>query len=156
MRKWCSLEVQVLESEVCLHNACGFNPGPQDILLSRDIGGLGYPVQIVQVTREREKQKEREIDKERDRDKETDRERQRQRRKWRDRQVEMFVSLTFPCTFTRTMEQLLIKCQLHLCVLIPYLELRTSHTVTLTVSLDCLLLLLNTLMVQPTSGCGRR
>lgn len=44
-----SLKVQVLECEVCLHNACGLDSGPQDILLSRDVGGLGYPVQVVQV-----------------------------------------------------------------------------------------------------------
>lgn len=44
-----SLEVQVLECEVRLHNACGLDSGPQDILLSWDVGGLGYPVQIVQV-----------------------------------------------------------------------------------------------------------
>ena len=43
------LEVQVLEREVCLHNACGFDSGPQHILLGWDVGGLGYPVQIVQV-----------------------------------------------------------------------------------------------------------
>lgn len=45
-----SLEVQVLEREVRLHNACGFDSSPQDILLSWDVGGLGYPVQVVQVT----------------------------------------------------------------------------------------------------------
>lgn len=44
-----SLEVQVLEGEVRLHDACGLDPGPQDVLLSGDVGGLGYPVQIVQV-----------------------------------------------------------------------------------------------------------
>lgn len=48
-----SLEVQVLEREVRLHNACGLHSGPQDILLSRDVGGLGYPVQIVQVAESR-------------------------------------------------------------------------------------------------------
>lgn len=44
-----SLEVQVLECEVRLYNACGFDSSPQDILLGWDVGGLGYPVQIVQV-----------------------------------------------------------------------------------------------------------
>lgn len=41
--------MQVLEREVGLHNARGFDSSPQDILLSWDVGGLGYPVQIVQV-----------------------------------------------------------------------------------------------------------
>lgn len=44
-----SLEVQVLEGEVRLHNAGGLHPGPQDVLLCGDVGGLGYPVQVVQV-----------------------------------------------------------------------------------------------------------
>lgn len=44
-----SLEVQVLEGEVRLHDACGLDSGPQDILLRGDVGGLGYPVQVVQV-----------------------------------------------------------------------------------------------------------
>lgn len=62
--------MQVLECEVRLHNACGFDSGPQDILLSWDVGGLGYPVQIVQVAEgrtqrkggkdQREKERERE------------------------------------------------------------------------------------------------
>lgn len=45
--------MQVLECEVRLHNACGLDSGPQDILLSWDIGALGYPVQIVQVAEKR-------------------------------------------------------------------------------------------------------
>lgn len=44
-----SLEVQVLEGEVRLHDACGLDSGPQDVLLRGDVGGLGYPVQVVQV-----------------------------------------------------------------------------------------------------------
>lgn len=44
-----SLEVQVLEREVCLHDACGLDSGSEDILLSWNVGCLGYPVQIVQV-----------------------------------------------------------------------------------------------------------
>jgi len=48
-----SLEVQVLEREVGLHDAGGFDSSPQDILLGRDVGGLGYPVQIVQVAERR-------------------------------------------------------------------------------------------------------
>lgn len=56
MKKF-SLEVQVLECEVRLHNACGLDSGPQDILLSRDVGGLGYPVQIVQVAGRRTQRK---------------------------------------------------------------------------------------------------
>ena len=45
--------MQVLEREVRLHNAGGFDSGPQDILLGWDVGGLGYPVQIVQVAARR-------------------------------------------------------------------------------------------------------
>lgn len=56
MKKF-SLEVQVLECEVRLHNACGLDSGPQDILLSRDVGGLGYPVQIIQVAEGRTQRK---------------------------------------------------------------------------------------------------
>lgn len=48
--------MQVLECEVRLHNACGLDSGPQDILLSRDVGGLGYPVQIVQVAEKEEEE----------------------------------------------------------------------------------------------------
>lgn len=44
-----SLEVQVLEGEVRLHDACGLDSGPQDVLLRGDVCGLGYPVQVVQV-----------------------------------------------------------------------------------------------------------
>lgn len=44
-----SLEVQFLEGKVRLYYACGFHSGPKDILLSWDVGGLGYPVQVVQV-----------------------------------------------------------------------------------------------------------
>lgn len=50
--------MQVLECEVRLHNACGLDSGPQDILLSRDVGGLGYPVQIVQVAEKEEEEGE--------------------------------------------------------------------------------------------------
>lgn len=39
-----SLEVKVLESEVGLHNTGGLHSGPQDILLSWDIGRTGYSV----------------------------------------------------------------------------------------------------------------
>lgn len=64
-----SLEVQVLECEVRLHNACGLDSGPQDILLSRDVGGLGYPVQIVQVagrdTKKRRENKKHQAEKKR-------------------------------------------------------------------------------------------
>lgn len=44
-----SLEVQVLEGKVRLHDAGGLYPGPQDILLRGDVGCLGYPVQVIQV-----------------------------------------------------------------------------------------------------------
>lgn len=40
-----------------LNNARGFHSGPQDILLSWDVGGLGYPVQIVQVAERRTQRK---------------------------------------------------------------------------------------------------
>lgn len=39
------LEVQVFECEVGLHDSCGFDPRSEDVLFSRDIWGLGYPVQ---------------------------------------------------------------------------------------------------------------
>lgn len=42
--------MQVLEGEVSLHDAGGFHAGPQYVLLRRDVGGLRYPVQIVQIT----------------------------------------------------------------------------------------------------------
>lgn len=48
--------MQVLEGEVRLHDARGLHPGPQDILLRRDVGGLGYPVQVVQVAERRRTQ----------------------------------------------------------------------------------------------------
>lgn len=41
------LEVQVLEGEVSLHDARGFNSGPQNVLLSRNIGRLGYSIQVI-------------------------------------------------------------------------------------------------------------
>lgn len=41
--------MQVLEGKVRLHDAGGLHPGPQDILLCGDVGGLGYPVQVIQV-----------------------------------------------------------------------------------------------------------
>lgn len=41
--------MQVFEREMCLHDACGFDSGPQHILLSGYIGGLRYSVQIIQV-----------------------------------------------------------------------------------------------------------
>lgn len=44
-----SLEVEILERKVRLYNACGFHSGSQDVLLSWNVGGLGYPVQVVQV-----------------------------------------------------------------------------------------------------------
>lgn len=50
--------MQVLECEVRLHDACGFDSGPQDILLSWDVGSLGYPVQIVQVAETRDERRE--------------------------------------------------------------------------------------------------
>lgn len=54
----CSLEVQVLESEVCFHNASSFDSGPQHILLGGHISTVGYPVQVIQVALWREKSKD--------------------------------------------------------------------------------------------------
>lgn len=48
-----SLEVQVFEGEVSLHDARCFDSGPQDVLLGWDVVCLGYPVQIVQIAEER-------------------------------------------------------------------------------------------------------
>lgn len=50
--------MQILEREVRLHDARGFDTSPQDVLLSWDVGGLGYSVQIVQVA-ERERSRAR-------------------------------------------------------------------------------------------------
>lgn len=55
-----SLEVQFLEGKVCLYDACGFHSGPKDVLLSWDVGGLGYPVQVVQVAEGRARRKKQE------------------------------------------------------------------------------------------------
>lgn len=44
-----SLEVQVLECEMRLHDAGGLHSGPQHILLRGDVIRLGYPLQVVQV-----------------------------------------------------------------------------------------------------------
>lgn len=41
--------MQVLEGKVRLHDAGGLHPGPQNILLRWDVGGLRYPVQVIQV-----------------------------------------------------------------------------------------------------------
>lgn len=53
--RWSSLEMQVLESEVCFHNTGSFDPGPQHILLGGHIRTVGYPVQVIQVALGREK-----------------------------------------------------------------------------------------------------
>lgn len=44
-----SLEVQVLECEMRLHDAGGLHSGPQHVLLRGDVIRLGYPLQVVQV-----------------------------------------------------------------------------------------------------------
>lgn len=41
------LEMQVLEGEMCFHDACGLNSGPQHILLRGDVIRLGYPLQVI-------------------------------------------------------------------------------------------------------------
>lgn len=45
------LEVQLLESEVRLHNACCLYASSQHILLGGDVICFSYPLQIVQVTK---------------------------------------------------------------------------------------------------------
>lgn len=45
-----SLEVKILEGEVCLHDASSFDSGSQHVLLGGNVGAAGYPVQVVQVT----------------------------------------------------------------------------------------------------------
>lgn len=45
------LEVQVFEGEVRFHNACGLHSCPQDILLGWNVVGLGYSIQIIEVTK---------------------------------------------------------------------------------------------------------
>lgn len=49
------LEVQFLESEVSLHYTSGLDSGSQHILLCGDVICFGYPLQVIQVTRQREK-----------------------------------------------------------------------------------------------------
>lgn len=41
------LEVQLLEGEVCLHNACSLHSCPKNILLSWNVVDLGYSIQII-------------------------------------------------------------------------------------------------------------
>lgn len=41
------LEVQLFEGEMCFHNACGLHSCSQDILLSWNVAGLGYSIQII-------------------------------------------------------------------------------------------------------------
>lgn len=43
------LEVQILESEVCLHNSGGLDPGSQHVLLGGDVICFSYPLQVIQV-----------------------------------------------------------------------------------------------------------
>lgn len=50
-----SLEVQVLECEMRLHDAGGLDSGPQHVLLRGDVIRLGYPLQVVQVAAGRAK-----------------------------------------------------------------------------------------------------
>ena len=47
------LEVQVFECEVCLHDACGFDSGPEYILLSGNVARGRYPVQGIEVAGEK-------------------------------------------------------------------------------------------------------
>ena len=41
--------MQVLEGEVCFHDASGLDPGPEHVLLRGHINGIGYPVQVIQI-----------------------------------------------------------------------------------------------------------
>ena len=41
--------MQVLEGEVCFHDAGGLDPGPEHVLLGWHISGIGYPVQVIQI-----------------------------------------------------------------------------------------------------------
>lgn len=41
------LEVELLEGEVGLHNACGLHSRPKNILLSWNVVRLGYSIQII-------------------------------------------------------------------------------------------------------------
>lgn len=52
-----SLEVQVLEGEVSFHNAGSLHPGPQNVLLSWNVGLLGYSIQVIQVTKPKRQSK---------------------------------------------------------------------------------------------------
>lgn len=45
-----SLEVKILESEVCFHDTSSFDSGSQHILLGGNVSPAGYPVQVIQVT----------------------------------------------------------------------------------------------------------
>lgn len=45
------LEVEVLEGEVSLHDAGGFNSGAQNVLLGGNVGRLGYSIQVIEVTK---------------------------------------------------------------------------------------------------------
>ena len=41
------LEVQILEGEMRLHDACGLHSGPQHVLLCGDVIWLAYPLQVI-------------------------------------------------------------------------------------------------------------
>lgn len=41
------LEVQILEGEMCLHDARGLHSGPQHVLLCGDVIWLAYPRQVI-------------------------------------------------------------------------------------------------------------
>lgn len=41
--------MQVLEGEMCFHDAGGLHSGPQHILLCGDVIRFGYPLQVIQV-----------------------------------------------------------------------------------------------------------
>lgn len=45
------LEVQVLESEVCLDDAGSFHSGPQHVLLGGNVVCSCYPLKIIQITK---------------------------------------------------------------------------------------------------------
>lgn len=49
------LKVKIFEGEVGLHNTSGLHSCSQDILLSGDVGRIGYSVQVIQVAEKSEK-----------------------------------------------------------------------------------------------------
>lgn len=47
--------MKILESKVSFHYSCSFHSSPENILLSWNVAGLCYPVQVIQVTKGKNK-----------------------------------------------------------------------------------------------------